>query len=722
MTRALVPTLATAALLAAVGADAAMAQTAPGALRYPETRRDSQVDSYHGVRVADPYRWLEDTDSPATHQWVEAQNALTFAYLSAIPERARLKERLTALWNYQRWEVPFRRAKSYFYFLNDGLQNQSVLWAQRGLDGAPRVLLDPNTLSADGTVALTAVDASDNAKYIAYALSTAGSDWQEIRVRDVATAHDLPDVLKWVKFTTIGWTHDGKGFFYSRYDEPAAGTAMRAPNRFHKLYYHRVGQSQSQDQLIYERRDQPEWLFDASVSEDGQYAVIRVSQGTDSRNRLYLIDLADAGDPKVDNPVVRLLDEFDASYDFIDNSGPYVFVQTDLDAPRGRVVAIDVTSPARRFWRPLIPQTADVLERVSVIGKRFVARYLHDAQSRVRFYTLAGSPAGELALPGIGTVTTVEGRRNEPEMFYGFTSYLQPASVYRYVPERGKSEVFKAPALPLDTARYETRQVFYPSKDGTKVPMFITARKGLARDGNNPTILYAYGGFDISITPSFSPARIAWLEQGGIYAVANLRGGGEYGEAWHQAGMLAHKQTVFDDFIAAAEYLEAEKYTSPQRLAIQGGSNGGLLVGAVMTQRPALMAVALPAVGVMDMLRFHRFTIGWAWVSEYGSADDSTQFATLHHYSPLHNLHPGTHYPATLVTTSDHDDRVVPGHSFKFAAALQAAQGGPAPTLIRVETRAGHGAGKPTSKLIDEAADELGFVMRNLGMSAPVTP
>ncbi|MGH7721183.1 MAG: prolyl oligopeptidase family serine peptidase [Gemmatimonadaceae bacterium] len=717
--------LALAAAVTGTIAGPAASQTpppTPAPVRYPVTQTVDQVDDYHGLKVPDPYRWLEDTGSPGTRAWVEAQNAVTFAYLGAIPERERIEERLRQLWNYPKYGVPFRRGRNYFYFENSGLQNQSVLYVQRTLRGEPRTLLDPNTLSADGTVALTTLDVTDDGEFLGYGVSASGSDWQEFRIREVSTGRDLPDHLKWIKFSGLSWTRDGKGFFYSRYDEPRGGNALLSVNRNQKLYYHARGTPQSRDQLIYERPDEPEWGFNAQVTDDGQYAVITVSQGTDRRNRLYYIDLGSAGSPKVDNPVVRLLDDFDASYDFVGNVGTVFYVLTDLDAPRGRLLAIDINERARRNWKPIIRETADALRSVSLVGNRFVANYLRDAHAYVHFISLGGAVTDTLALPAIGTVGGLGGRREDSEMFYSFTSFLQPTTVFRYDFREKRSELFRQPKLDFDASRYETRQVFYTSRDGTRIPMFITARKGLALDGTNPTYLYGYGGFNVSMTPSFAAARLVWLEMGGVYAVANLRGGGEYGKEWHEAGTKERKQNVFDDFIGAAEHLIRERYTSPSRLVIQGGSNGGLLVGAAMTQRPELFAVALPAVGVMDMLRFHKFTIGWAWVSDYGSSDDSTQFAYIRKYSPLHNLEAGTHYPATLVTTADHDDRVVPGHSFKFAAALQAAQDGPAPVLIRVETRAGHGAGKPTSKAIEEKADELAFVMRNLGMSMPLTP
>ncbi len=709
------------ALLAAAALPAFVAAQ-PTPIKYPETRKSDHSDTYHGAAIADPYRWLEDTDATETRAWVEAQNKVTFGYLAGIPERDAIKERLTALWNYPKYSVPFRRKDLYFSFKNTGLQNQSVMYVQRTLKGEPRVLLDPNTLSTDGTVALSAANVSPDGKLLGYGISTSGSDWQEFRVRSVASGKDLTDQVKWVKFSGLAWTKDGKGFFYSRYDEPKEGNSMLALNKNQKLYYHRVGTSQSSDELIYERPDEPDWGFSASVSDDGQFVIINVSMGTDTRNRLYFIDLDVPNSPKVGNPVVKLIDDLDASYSFVDNVGNTFFLHTDHTAPRGRMIAVDNSRRAKTSWRTVIPESRDALVSVSFVGDRFVANYLADAHARVKFFSPTGRALKELTLPGIGSVGGLSGERGDRELFYSFTSFLQPTTIYRYSLKDERSEILRQPEIDFDESGYETKQVFFTSKDGTRVPMFVTAKKGIALDGNNPTYLYAYGGFNISMTPGFSATRLVWLERGGVYAVANLRGGGEYGKSWHEAGTLAKKQNVFDDFIAAAEHLISEKYTSPGKLVIQGGSNGGLLVGAAMTQRPELFGVALPAVGVMDMLRFHKFTIGWAWVSDYGSSDDSAQFDVLRKYSPLHNLKPGTKYPATLVTTADHDDRVVPGHSFKFAAALQAAQGGPAPVLIRIETKAGHGAGKPTSKIIEAAADEMAFVIRNLGLSTAITP
>ena len=687
-------------------------------LQYPAARKSDVVDDYHGTRVADPYRWLEDPDSRESRAWIEAQNRLTAAYLAEIPARATIRERLTKLWNYPKYGAPFRKAGRYFFLKNDGLQNQSVLYKQASLEATPETLLDPNMLSEDGTVALSTLAVSDNGRLLAYGTAASGSDWEEFRVRDVVTARDLPDHLKWIKFSGASWTKDGTGFFYSRYPEPT-DKALTDVNRFQRLYYHRLGTDQAQDVLVYERPDQPDWGMNAEVTDDGRYAVLTVWLGTDRRNRVYFRDLKDPRHPQITGEVVRLLDDFDASYAFVGNDGPVFYFLTDLDAPRKRVIAIDTRHPERGRWREVIPQGQDVLEGVRIIHDTFVANYMHDASSRLRLFTLDGRMLKDLELPTLGSIGSISGERKDDEMFYAFTSFLYPTTIFRYDFKSGATSVFKAPTIDFDPSRFETKQVFYTSKDGTRVPMFITYKKGLTLDGSNPTYLYGYGGFNISLTPSFSVAMLVWLEMGGVYAVPNLRGGGEYGEEWHQGGMHEKKQNVFDDFIAAAEYLIAQRYTSPAKLAIAGGSNGGLLVGAVITQRPELFGAALPAVGVMDMLRFHKFTIGWAWVTDYGSADSAAQFPYLYKYSPLHNIRAGTRYPATLVTTADHDDRVVPGHSFKFTAALQAAQAGSQPVLIEIETKAGHGAGKPTSKLIEEQADRLAFLVRNLGMTAP---
>jgi prolyl oligopeptidase len=683
-------------------------QTSP--LIYPQARRSDQVDDYHGTKVADPYRWLEDTDSAETHAWVEAENKLTFGYLEQLPYRQDIRRRLTKLWNYERFTVPGQHGGRYFFEHNDGLQNQNVLFVSESLNAEPRVLLDPNTLSADGTVALAGTAASDDGKLMAYGLATSGSDWNEWHVRNVDTGKDLPDDLKWLKFSGASWTKDNKGLYYSRYAEPT-GAALRDANYFQKLYYHRLGTPQSEDKLIYERPDNKQMMFGGVVTDDGHYLIIYVSEDTSSKNRLYYKDLT-----QPDSPIVKLLDDFDAQYSFIDNDGPVFWIQTDLDAPRGRLISIDTRRPERANWRTLVPQTADKLEFANAVNNSFFLGYLKDARTEVRVHDLSGAFLHNVDLPGIGAAGGFGGKRTDKETFYAFTSFISPTTVYRYDPQAAKSAVFRQPKVDFDPTSYETKQVFYASKDGTRVPMFLTYKKGLKLDGQNPTLLYAYGGFDISLTPAFSVPNVVWLEMGGIYAQPNLRGGGEYGEEWHEAGMKLKKQNVFDDFIAAAEWLISNKYTSTPKLAIRGGSNGGLLIGAVVTQRPDLFGATLPEVGVMDMLRFHKFTIGWAWVSDYGSSDNAEDFKALYAYSPLHNLKPGTKYPPTLIATSDHDDRVVPGHSFKFAATMQADQAGPAPILIRIETKAGHGAGKSITKLIDEFADTWSFLAHNLSM------
>jgi prolyl oligopeptidase len=687
------------------------------ALHYPVARKSDQVDTYFGTQVADPYRWLEDTDSPETKQWVTAENALTFDYLGAIPERTAIKEQLTRLWNYPKYAVPLKRGKDYFYTENSGLQNQAVLYMQRGIKGVKKLVLDPNTLSTDGTVALGPWNATENGKYLAYAVASAGSDWEEIRVRDIEKARDLTDTLKWVKFSGIAWTKDNKGFFYSRYAEPKSENAMLAKNEGQKLYYHRVGDPQAKDQLILERPDHPRWNINATVSDDGEYVIIYVVDGTNPNNRIYFIDVGNPGKPKLDNPLVTLIDDAESQNRVIDNAGDVFFMQTNQDAPLGRVVQVDINKPAKRYWRTVIAEGADKMEDVELIGGHFVVHTLKDAHSVLQIYALRGGLSETIKLPGIGTIAAISGKPDEWEMFYSYVSYLQPASIYRFDIEKRVQTSFNIAKLPVDSTGYETRQIFASSKDGTRVPIFVTSKKGLTLDGSHPTILYAYGGFDMNQTPAFSPSMLQWVSMGGVFAVAVIRGGGEYGRAWHEAGMLAKKQNVFDDFIAAGEYLISQKYTSSKKLAIRGGSNGGLLIGAVETQRPDLAAVALPEVGVMDMLRYQKFTIGGAWAPEYGTSDDSTQFKTLFAYSPLQNIKSGTAYPATLITTADHDDRVVPGHSFKFAATMQTAQSGQAPVLIRVDTRAGHGGGKPTSKQIDLATDELAFTAKNLGMS-----
>ncbi|MEH1951961.1 MAG: prolyl oligopeptidase family serine peptidase [Nostoc sp.] len=678
-------------------------------LTYPTSHKSNQADNYHGTLVADPYRWLEDPDSEETRTWIEAQNQVTFGYLSEIPAREKIKQRLTKLWDYEKYGIPFKEGERYFYFKNDGLQNQSVFYTLKTLDDQPQVLLDPNKLSEDGTVALSGLSISEDGKLLAYGLSSSGSDWQEWKVRDVETGEDLQDHLKWIKFSGASWTHDHQGFFYSRYDEPNEKTRLEDVNYYQKLYYHQLGKPQSEDVLIYHRPDQKEWGFSGGVTEDGRYLIISIWLGTDSKNLVFSKDLTN---PNAE--VVELINQFEADYSFIDNDDSVFYFRTDLNAPRGRVIAIDTKNPAPENWQEIIPQSAETLESVGILNNQFVADYLKDAHSQIKIFDLKGAFIREIELPGLGSAGGFGGKRYDTETFYSFTSFTIPGTIYRYDIVTGKSELFRQPQVDFNPNEYETKQVFYHSKDGTRIPMFITHKKGIKLDGNNPTYLYAYGGFNASMTPSFSVSLLVWMEMGGVYAMPNIRGGGEYGEEWHQAGIKDQKQNVFDDFIGAAEWLIANKYTKTEKLAIAGGSNGGLLVGACITQRPDLFGAALPAVGVMDMLRFHKFTIGWAWTSEYGSADNPEEFPTLYAYSPLHNIKPNTAYPATLITTADHDDRVVPAHSFKFAAALQEAHTGDAPTLIRIETKAGHGAGKPTAKIIEEAADKWAFLVRAL--------
>ena len=690
-------------------------------LKHPRTHRVGQVDDYHGTRVADPFRWLENPDSPESRRWIEAQNVVTSNYLAKIPSRAALKERLTKLWNYERFGLPYKEGQRYFYSRNDGLQNQAVLYSLPDLDAPPQVLLDPNTLSKDGTVALKSYVISHDGTLMAYGLSAAGSDWEEWRLRDVATAKDRPDVLKWVKFSSASWSRDGKGFFYSRYAEPDESTKLQSVNFFQKLYYHRVGTVQSEDILVYEQPDQKEWKFDGEVTEDGRWLVITCTQGTDVKNRVLLADLKSRATPVTteglkQRPVRPLLMDFDSSYNFVGNDGSVFYFQNDLGAPRGRLIAIDIDQPERARWRVIIPESLDTLSHVSILNHQFITTWMHHAHSSVRVYNKLGKLIRDVELPGLGTASGFSGHPTDTETFFSFASFTQPSTIYRHNLATGESKIFRSPVVQFDPKDFETSQVFYQSKDGTRVPMFISHKKGLELNGQNPTLLYGYGGFNISLTPAFSPATLAWMQMGGVYAQPNLRGGGEYGEDWHQSGTKLRKQNVFDDFIAAAEWLIEHQYTSSRRLAISGGSNGGLLVGACLTQRPELFGACLPAVGVLDMLRFHKFTIGWAWVSDYGSSEDADQFRALYRYSPLHNIKQGRSYPPTMILTADHDDRVVPAHSFKFGAALQSAQSGPAPILLRIDTKAGHGAGKPTSKLIEEAADRFAFLFKSLGI------
>ncbi len=679
---------------------------------YPAAPRADVIENYHGTKVADPYRPLEDPDSPETRAWIEAENEITFGFLEGIAARGPLKERLTRLWDYEKFpELPFKEGGRYFYTRNSGLQNQSVLYSTDSLEGAAKVLLDPNTLSSDGTVALAWQAVSSDGKKLAYALAEAGSDWITWKVRDVETAKDYDDLVKWSKFSGASWTKDGEGFFYARYPEPKPGEDLRASNYFQKLYYHALGTPQSDDKLVYQRPDEKEWKFGNTVTDDGKYLVIDVSKGTDDRKRVLYKEL-----DKPDAPIIELIANFDAGYDLIDNDGPVFFFKTNKDAPRGRVIAIDTRKPAEANWRGIIPQAAKTLQYVWLVGDRFFANYLKDAYTEVLIFDIDGKRVSEVKFPGLGTANGFAGKRKDKETFYSYASFAVPPTIYRYDIASGESTVFRAPKLGFIPDDYTTEQVFYASKDGTKIPMFISYKKGLKKDGRAPTYLFGYGGFNIPLTPTFSVSNLVWMELGGVLAVPNLRGGGEYGEDWHKSGTRLAKQNVFDDFIAAAEWLIASKYTQSPKLAIGGGSNGGLLVGACLTQRPDLFGAALPAVGVLDRLRFHKCTIGHAWIDDYGSSDDAAEFKALYKYSPLHAIKPGTCYPPTLITTADHDDRVVPAHSFKFAATLQAAQSCANPILIRIETKAGHGAGKPTAKIIEEAADKWAFLVQVLGV------
>jgi len=683
---------------------------------YPSARRVDQIDDYHGHSVADPYRWLEDLDAAETKKWIGDQNAVTETYLSAVATRESIRERVTRLWNFEKHGVPFKVGGRYFYFHNSGLENQSVLFTMENIDGESRVLLDPNTLSDDGTVALVVHKASPDGMLFAYSVSVRGSDWQEIRVRDIASGQDLEDRLEWVKFSRIAWSPDAKGFFYSRYDAPESDDTFQGANYYQKLFYHRLGTSQDDDILIYDDPRERERGFVGEVSEDGRYLIVHVWQGTESKNRVYYRDLQRWPDLE-ERHIETLLDDFDSSYEFIGNHQNEFWFLTDLEAPRRRLIAIDIDRPSRSGkggWREIIAQDAATLEAVQPVPDGFIARYLEDAHSRLDCFTNDGTHVRTLLLPGLGTVSDLWGGPDDSEVFYSFTSFTSPAAIYRYDVASGETSLFRRPNAQFESEAYDTQQVFYESKDGTRVPMFLIHRHDLTPDGTQPALLYGYGGFNVSLTPAFAPSRIAWLEMGGVYAVANIRGGGEYGEEWHQAGICRNKQNGIDDFIGAAEWLIKNGYTNSKRLAITGGSNGGMLVGASMTQRPDLFAAAVPAVGVMDLLRFHKFTIGWAWTSDYGSPDDPEDFPVLHACSPYHNIREATAYPATLITTGDHDDRVVPSHSFKFAAALQHAQSGDNPTLIRVAVSAGHGAGKPTSKQIDEATDVLAFLQQTV--------
>jgi prolyl oligopeptidase len=688
-------------------------------MAYPETKQVDQVDEYWGTNVADPYRWLEDDvrTSDEVRQWVEAQNEVTFAHINELPYREQIEKRLTSLWDYEKYGTPFKRGNRYFYFKNAGLQNQSVLYQLPSLDAEPTELIDPNQWSEDGTVAMGGMAFSDDGELMAYGVQDAGSDWRTWHVMKVDTKEKLPDELKWIKFGGVSWVKDGSGFYYSRYDEPKADEKFQGLNLGQKVYFHKLGDPQTEDQLIHEEPENPKWGFSPEVTEDGKYLVITVWKGTDDRYRVMYKSLEDPN-----SEIKVLIDNFDHEYTFLGNEGSRFYFKSDNGAPKKCVLIIDVEKPAEENWTVIVPEAEEAMESAGMVGNYLIGEYLQDAKTQVKLFDLAGKFVREIKFPGIGSANGFGGRRDHTETFYSFSSFNRPPSIYRYDLKTGDSQLIREAKVDFNPDDFVVEQVFYNSKDGTRVPMFIAHKKGLERNGENPTLLYAYGGFNISLTPSFSISRLQWMEMGGVFAMPNLRGGGEYGKDWHKAGTKTKKQNVFDDFIAAADWLIENKYTSPEHLGIQGGSNGGLLVGACMTQRPDLFGACLPAVGVMDMLRFQKFTAGRFWVDDYGSAENSSEeFQALRAYSPYHNIVDGTQYPPTMITTADTDDRVVPGHSFKFAARLQAAQDGPNPTLIRIETKAGHGAGKPTAKIIEEVADQWAFLAKHLELQPQIS-
>lgn len=677
-------------------------------INYPKTAKVAQADNYFGNTILDPYRWLENDTSAETAAWVTEENKITNTYLDKIPFRAQIKKRLETMWNFPKQSVPFMKKQWLFYEKNEGMQNQNVLFVQDGMSGTPRVLIDPNTLSKDGTVSLGGYSISNDGKYMAYILNQAGSDWSSIEVLEIATGKKLADKIDWVKFSGASWKADG--FYYSCYDAPKKGEELSVKNEYHKVYFHKIGDAQSKDQLVYKNKNFPLRNYYASVTEDESFLILSETESTHG-NALYVKDLKKEG-----SAFIKIADGFQFEYNIIDNDSKYLYMMTNDGAPRNKLVRIDFEKPSKENWETVIAEQKDVLESVSTAGEKFVVQYMRDASNRLFLYDYNGKLYKMIALPTLGTVTSANGEKGNNTLFFGFTSFTYPTTIYKFDIAQGTEQEYYRPDIDFDGSKYEVKQVFYTSKDGTKIPMFIVHKKGLKLNGNNPTLLYGYGGFNISLTPGFSISRLLLLENGGVLAVANLRGGGEYGEEWHAAGTIFRKQNVFNDFIAAAEYLISEKYTSTPRLAIQGGSNGGLLVGACMTQRPDLFGVCLPAVGVMDMLRYHKFTIGWAWASDYGTSEDSAQFEYLLKYSPLHNIKGNTCYPPTLITTADHDDRVVPAHSFKFAATLQERQVCNNPVLIRIETKAGHGGGKPTTKVIEELTDVYSFMFYNFGI------
>lgn len=678
-------------------------------LQYPHTRMEKIVDHYFGVEVADPFRWLEDANSKDTKLWVKAQNAVSSGYLSRIPFRQNINERLTSLWDYERHGTPWREGNHYFYYRNDGMQNQSVLYVREGRDGKSRIFLDPNALSEEGLISVNQLGASNDGRYMAYSLSTSGSDWNEIFVKEIATGRQLDDHIRWVKFSPIAWM--GNGFYYSRYDAPSPGDELSGTNKFHKVYYHELGTSQEEDRLVFYNPDHPRRIHSVRTTSDERFALLSESQST-SGNALWIKDMR-----KPEEGFQKIIDSFSYNNRFIDHIDGKLLVHTDYSAPRYRLVLIDPSLPDPANWKEIIPEKDDVLQNVYYIGGKLITIYLQDAHNRVFVYNTHGILEAEIDLPTIGSVRSFTGKKDEPIAFFSFTSFTFPNTIFKYDIRTRSYEVYFQPDVGFNPYDYETRQVFYTSNDGTQIPMFIVHRKGLELNGENPTLLFGYGGFNVSMRPGFAITRMILLENDGVFALANIRGGGEYGRDWHEAGKQLNRQNVFDDFIAAAEYLIENNFTNPSKLAIQGGSNGGLLVGAAMTQRPDLFKVALPAVGVLDMLRYHLFTIGWAWADDYGTSEDEKHFHNLLSYSPLHNIEEGINYPATMVTTADHDDRVVPAHSFKFIAELQRKHRGPNPVIIRIETDAGHGAGKPVSKAIEEQTDIWSFMFYNMGIT-----
>ncbi len=686
-------------------------------ISHPTTRKVEHVDTYHGEKVADPYRWLEDDNSAETKAWVVAQNEVTRKYLDALPKRADIQQRYTALYNFEKYSTPWKEGGRYFWSRNDGLQQQYVHYVADSLTAAPRVLLDPNTLSKDGTVSVAFTSVSRDGKRLAYGLSSAGSDWTEIRVRDIDSGKDLPDRIQWVKFSSAEWSADGQGFFYGAYDAPKPGEKLTGQNYFQKLYYHQLGTPQSKDVLVYERKDQKEWGFAVTVAEDAKHHFLFVWRGSERKNGLLWAPAGKGSKaiPKANDFRTLTLD-FDASYEVIGSRGNSVWVKTNLDAPLGRVIEIDLARSDKKHWKTVVAESKQTLESASVVGGVIVAQYLRDARSVVERFSLDGKSLGEVALPGVGSAGGFGGKLRDPETFFAFTSMTEPSTIFRYDVAKNQSSVFRKPKIAFDSAKYETKQAFVTSKDGTQVPIFIAQRKDIKLDGNNPVIVSAYGGFGVSTTPSFRVTAATWMDMGGVFVEAAIRGGGEYGKAWHDAAKGAKRQNAYDDFIAVAEWLAKTGYSKPEKIGVTGGSNGGLLIGAVVNQRPDVFGAAVPEVGVMDMLRFHKFTIGWAWVDEYGSSDKAEDFAHLKRISPLHNIRSGVKYPPILVMTADHDDRVVPAHSFKYAATLQATDTGNAPKLIRIQTSAGHGAGTPTSKIIEERSDVLAFFAHSLKM------